>query len=95
MLRPISTEWPIWHGDAWHAPQAREVRPMYHELALAHYLEEQAARRASSIREVTLWTLVSALDRQIGQISSGIRRLFSRAAGRRTVDLTGSRSGRA
>ena len=97
MLRPISTEWPIWHADAWHSPQAGEVRPMHHELALAHYLEKQAAHRATSIREITLWTLSSILVRHIGQLSFGIRRIFRRNAQRSgsVPSINGSRYGRA
>jgi len=82
MLRPISAEWPMWHGDAWQAPQARETRPLRHELALALYLEEQAARRASSFRQVTLRTLASALIMQPGRLRSRIHRLVHREADR-------------
>lgn len=48
MIHPNLTEWPIQRA-ARLLPQLRGgVAPLRHDLALTHYLEKQAARRASS-----------------------------------------------
>jgi uncharacterized protein YjiS (DUF1127 family) len=49
MLRPSSSEWPIWHIDPGQTEQPRGG-PLRHDIALTHYLEKQRARRVSAIR---------------------------------------------
>jgi hypothetical protein len=81
MLRPSSTEWPIWHDDPWQNPQPRdEVVPLRHDIALALYLEKQQARRALAIRRFDLWTTaigLCALLARVGRVFSGARALPS------------------
>ena len=81
MLRPSSTEWPIWHDDPWQNPQPRdEVVPLRHDIALARYLEKQRACRASTIRRFDLWTSaigLCALVARVGRVSAGARVLPS------------------
>ncbi|WP_292547815.1 hypothetical protein [Mesorhizobium sp.] len=49
MLRPSSSEWPIWHNDPGQNEQPRGG-PLRHDIALTHYLEKQRAYRVSAIR---------------------------------------------
>jgi|RhiMethySRZTD1v2_1073278.scaffolds.fasta_scaffold350268_2 hypothetical protein len=56
MLRWSSTEWPIGYADPWQAPRPQGgVAPLRHDLALARYLEKQAACRASTVRQFDAW----------------------------------------
>ena len=56
MLRWTSTAWPIGYADPWQAPWPRGgVAPLRHDLALARYLEKQAACRASTVRPFDTW----------------------------------------
>lgn len=81
MVRPSSTEWPIWHDDPLQNPQPRdEVVPLRHDIALTGYLEKQRACRASTIRRFDLWTSaigLCALVARVGRASSGTRVLPS------------------
>lgn len=62
MLRPNSTEWPIWHDDPWQNPQPRDdALPLRHDIALARYLEKQRACRASTPSGFTTKHLIEGL----------------------------------
>lgn len=55
MLRPNTTDWPIWHDDPWQNPQLRDgLMPLRHDIALARYLQRQQAWRASAVRKFDL-----------------------------------------
>ena len=57
MFRWSSTEWSIGYADPWQAPRPQGgVAPLRHDLALARYLEKQAAYRASTVRPFGTWT---------------------------------------
>jgi hypothetical protein len=55
MLRPSSSEWPIWHNDPGQTEQPRRG-PLRHDIALTHYLEKQRACRGSTVRPFDFWT---------------------------------------
>lgn len=82
VLRPNSTEWPIWHDDPWQNPQPRDgALPLRHDIALARYLEKQRACRASTIRRFDLWVSaigLCALVARVGRPSSCARVLPSK-----------------
>ena len=60
MLRPSSTEWPIWHDDPWQNPQPGEgLVSLRHDIALARYLEMQRGWRASTIPSFDLWAITT------------------------------------
>jgi len=57
MSRWSSTEWPVGYADPWQVPRPQGgVAPLRHDLALARYLEKQAAYRASTVRWFDTWT---------------------------------------
>ena len=61
MIHPTLTEWPI-QGAGDPLPQPRGgVAPLRHDLALARYLETQAAQRASSGSVRDAWGTVIRL----------------------------------
>ncbi len=60
MLPPDPTEWPIRPRDPWQAPRS-PVAPLRHDLALALYLEKQAAHRASTPHRFNPWTAAMRL----------------------------------
>jgi hypothetical protein len=69
MLRPSSTEWPIWHDDPWHNPQPRGgLVPRRHDIALARYLEKQRACRASTIHRFDLRATALGLRKLVARI---------------------------
>lgn len=81
VLRPSSTEWPIWDDDSLQNPRpCDEVVPLRHEIALAGYLEKQRARRAPPIRRFDLRAsaiVLRALVTRVGRAFSGARVLPS------------------
>jgi hypothetical protein len=66
MFNPDSTDWPTGHVDLWEAPRPRGgVAPLRHDLALARYLEKQAAHRASSALSFFAWHPATLLSMRI------------------------------
>jgi len=69
MLRPNTTDWPIWHDDPWQNPQLRDgLMPLRHDIALARYLETQRSWRASTTRRFDLWAITIGSCERIARI---------------------------
>jgi hypothetical protein len=69
---PALTEWPLWLDDPrndlyGHCPTER------HEIALARFLEKQHVHRASAVRRLDLWAVVT---RATTRLASAARPLF-------------------
>jgi hypothetical protein len=62
VLRPKPADWPICRDDPRLTPQRLlDVTPLRHDLALACYLEKQAANRVSTIHRSNPWTTLIAI----------------------------------
>ncbi|MBZ9723677.1 hypothetical protein FJ527_23000 [Mesorhizobium sp. B2-4-18] len=85
MLLPHPTDWPLlFYGDPWLTSRSPDrVAPQRHDLALAGYLEKQAANREAMNRRPGL----------LGRLIDKIRQRFGKqAVGYGTVALEAARS---
>ncbi|ESY92410.1 hypothetical protein [Mesorhizobium sp. LNHC209A00] len=73
MLLPHPTDWPpLFYGDPWLTSRSRDrVTPQRHDLALAGYLEKQAANREADRRPGLLGRLIDKIRQRFGKQAVG------------------------
>lgn len=80
-----SAEWPMTCSGVWQAqPPRGGIAPLRHDLALARYVEQQAAHRATTASRFDVWSILPGLGLQIVQsVAIAIRGLRALSPERR------------
>lgn len=90
MFQPNPANWPIRYADSGQPQQqCGGVAPLRHDIALARYLEKQAAHRASASLGIDLWSAAIGLCVQVAESGLAMLRTLRSTVSRRPRDVTG------